>query len=263
MADLGKRLAGKVALITGGTAGIGAGTVRRLVAEGAAVHFTGSNRSAADMLIAETGAIFHPYQVEDADAWPGLMQDIARAHGRLDIAFANAGTEGGDGSIESITLEGWQRIIAINQTGVMLTVQAAVKAMAANPEGPSGAIIINSSMTAVRALGNFMTYSVTKSAVLALAKSVAIHCANRGYKIRCNAILPGAVETDMIRGVINRAPDPVVARNQFESMAPLRRMAQVDEIAGLVAYLASDEASFISGADYIIDGATTAGMMGV
>jgi 3(or 17)beta-hydroxysteroid dehydrogenase len=263
MAEAAKRLAGKVALITGGTAGIGAGTVRRLVAEGAVVHFTGSNRMAADALTAETGAIFHAHLVEDADAWPALMQAIISAHSRLDIAFANAGTEGGDGSIESITLDGWQRIIAVNQTGVMLTAQAAVKAMTANPEGPTGAIIINSSMNAVRAMGNFMTYSVTKSAIVALAKSVAIHCANRGYKIRCNAILPGVVETDMIRGVIDRAPDPAVARGQFEGMAPLKRMAQVDEIAGLVAYLASDEASFISGADYIIDGATTAGMMGV
>jgi 3(or 17)beta-hydroxysteroid dehydrogenase len=90
-----------------------------------------------------------------------------------------------------------------------------------------------------------------------------MHCANQGTKIRCNTIHPGVVETDMIRGVIDRAPDPKAARAQFESMAPLGRMARVEEIAALVAFLASDEASFISGSEYGIDGATTAGMMGV
>ena len=105
--------------------------------------------------------------------------------------------------------------------------------------------------------------SLYKSAVVALTKSVANHCGNQGYRIRCNAILPGVVETDMIRGVIDRAPDPAAARAQFEGMAPLKRMARVDEIAALVAFLASDEAAFISGSEYIIDGATTAGMQGV
>ena len=90
-----------------------------------------------------------------------------------------------------------------------------------------------------------------------------MHCAQQGYKIRCNTIHPGVVETDMIRGVIDRSPDPRAARAQFESMAPMRRMAQVEEVAGLVAFLASDEAAFVSGSEYGIDGASTAGTMGV
>jgi 3(or 17)beta-hydroxysteroid dehydrogenase len=102
-----------------------------------------------------------------------------------------------------------------------------------------------------------------RGAVVALVKSAAIHCVGIGYAIRVNAILPGVVETDMIRGVIYRSLDPVAARAAFEGMAPMRRMAQLDEVSALVAFLASDEAGFISGADYVIDGATPAGMMDV
>ena len=258
-----KRLEGKAALVTGGTSGIGAGTVRRLAAEGARVAFTGSNTEAAARICAETGASFHAHRVQDAAGWESLTGQLLATYGRMDIVFANAGIETGDGSIESIDLSAWAGILDVNLTGVMLTVRAGVSMMKRNPEGAVGSIIINSSMNAHRAMGNYMAYSVTKSAVVALAKSVATHCANQGYRIRCNAVLPGVVETDMIRGVIDRAPDPVAARAQFEGMAPMKRMAAVDEIAGLVAYLASDEAAFISGSEYLIDGATTAGMSGV
>jgi NAD(P)-dependent dehydrogenase (short-subunit alcohol dehydrogenase family) len=260
---MGQNLTGKVALITGGTSGIGAGAVRRLAADGAQVVFTGSNAEAAAALCAETGAVFKAHRVQAPSGWKPLLDAIAADFGRLDIVFANAGIEAGDGSIESINFEGWNNILDVNLTGVMLTCRAAVQLMKENPGGAIGSIIVNSSMNAHRAMGNFMAYSVTKAAVVALAKSVAIHAANQGYKIRCNAICPGVVETDMIKAVINRAPDPVAARAQFEGMAPLKRMAKVEEVAGLVAYLASDEAAFISGADYVIDGATTAGMMGV
>lgn len=257
------RLAGKVALITGGTAGIGAGTVRRMVADGAKVVFTGSNAAAAAALAAETGAEFIAHRVEDAAGWIDLMAAINARYGRLDIAFANAGMETGDGSVETITLEAWEALLAVNLTGVMLTAKAAVAAMRANPGGATGSIIINSSMNAYRPMANYIAYSTTKAALIALAKSVALHCANAGTRIRCNTIHPGVVETDMIKGVIDRAPDPAAARAQFEGMAPLRRMAQVSEVAALVAFLASDEATFISGSEYGIDGASTAGMMGV
>ena len=257
------RLEGKVALVTGGTSGIGAGTVERLAAEGARVVFTGSNEAAATALVAATGATFVRHRVQDAAAWPALIDSILADHGRFDIAFANAGTEHGDGSVESIGIEGWESIIAVNQTGVMLTVQHAIRAMKQNPEGPTGSIIINSSMNAHRAMGNFVAYSVTKAAVVALTKSAAVHCGNQGYAIRVNTILPGVVETGMITNLIETSGDPVATRAAYSGMSPFKRMARVDEVAGLVAWLASDEAAFVSGSEYVIDGATTAGMMGV
>lgn len=183
--------------------------------------------------------------------------------GRLDIAFANAGTEQGDGSVEEIGIEGWNNVIAVNQTGVMLTIQHAIRAMAKNPGGPAGSIVVNSSMNANRAMGNFVAYSVSKAAVVALTKSAALHCGNKGYKIRVNAILPGVVETAMIENLINSSDDPAGMRAGYEGMSPLKRMANVEEVAGLVAWLASDEAVFVSGGEYLIDGASTAGMNGL
>lgn len=258
-----KRLEGKVALITGGTSGIGAGAVQRLSDEGARVIFTGSNEAAAKALCDGTGARFMPHRVQDAASWPALMERILGDYGRLDVAFANAGVEAGDASVEDISIDGWNNVIGVNQTGVMLTVQHAIRAMKKNPDGPTGSIIINSSMNAHRAMGNFVAYSVSKAAVVALAKSAAVHCGNKGYRIRVNAILPGVVETALIVGLIDSAPDPAAARAAYEGMSPLRRMARVEEISGLVAWLASDESTFVSGSEYVIDGGSTAGTMGV
>ena len=165
--------------------------------------------------------------------------------------------------IETVKLEDWNNLIGINLTGAMLTTQMAVKLMKNNPDGPAGSIIINSSMNGHWPLGNYVTYSTAKGAHIALGKSTAVHCATKGYKIRCNIIHPGVVETEMISGIINEAEDSAAVRAQFEGMAALGRMGSVEEIAGLVTYLSSDEAAFISGASYNIDGATTAGMMGV
>ncbi|WP_298192523.1 SDR family oxidoreductase [Novosphingobium sp.] len=173
------RFAGKVALITGGTSGIGAGTVRRLASEGAKIVFTGSKAEAAAALCAETGAEFVAHRVENAAAWDSLMADIKAKHGRLDVVFANAGIESGDGSVEEITLDGWERILGVNLTGVMLTIQHAIRAMRANPEGAVGSIVVNSSMSAYRPMGNFVAYSTSKGALVALTKSAALHCANQ------------------------------------------------------------------------------------
>lgn len=256
-------LSGKVALVTGGTGGIGAATVKRLARDGAAVVFTGSNAEAAEKVSATSGATFVRAAVDDAAAWPAVIDGILSAHGRLDIAFANAGIEAGDGSVESIAIAGWDRLLAVNLTGVMLTCRAAVTAMRANPGSATGSIIVNSSMAAYKPMGNFVAYSTTKGALIALTKSVAIHCANQGTRIRCNSIHPGVVETDMIRNIIAKQEDPAAARAAYDGMAPLGRMAKVEEVAALVAFLAGDEAAFISGSEYSIDGASTAGMMGV
>lgn len=260
---MSRRLDGKVALVTGGTSGIGAGTVARLSEEGAKVIFTGSNEAAAEKVRTASGAEFVKHNVTDASAWDGLMAHILKKYGRLDIAFANAGTESGDASIEDITIDGWNNVMGVNLTGVMLTMQHAMRAMAKNADGPTGSIVVNSSMNAHRAMGNFVAYSVSKSAVIALVKSAAVHAGNQKYKIRVNAVLPGVVETAMIANLINKSPDPAATRGAYAGLSPMGRMATVDEIAGMVAWLASDEAKFCSGSEFTMDGATTAGMNGV
>jgi 3(or 17)beta-hydroxysteroid dehydrogenase len=258
-----ERLKGKVVLVTGGTSGIGAGTVQRLADLGAKVIFTGSNEAAAAKVCAASGADFVKHDVTNAAAWDGLMAQIIKNHGRLDAAFANAGTENGDGSIESISIEGWNNIIGVNLTGVMLTVQHAMRAMAKNPGGPTGSIVVNSSMNAHRAMGNFVAYSVSKSAVVALVKSSAVHAGNQKYQIRVNAVLPGVVETAMISDLIEKSADPAATRAAYEGLSPMGRMATVEEVAGMVAWLVSDAARFCSGSEFTMDGASTAGMNGV
>ena len=257
------RLKDKIAFITGGTSGIGKATLQRLIREGAQVVFTGRKEQAGNAIAKETGAKFFKHDVADADGYKDIAGFIKSEFGHLDIAFANAGTEIGDADIETVELESWNNLIGINLTGAMLTTQMAVRMMKDNPDGATGSIIINSSMNGHWPLGNYVTYSTAKGAHIALGKSVAVHCASKGYKIRCNIIHPGVVETEMISSIIDGAEDSSAVRAQFEGMAALNRMGRVEEIAGLVAYLSSDEAAFISGASYNIDGATTAGMMGV
>ena len=257
------RLSGKVALVTGGTAGIGAATVHRLAEEGADVVFTGRNAGAGARVATATGSIFHAHRVQDRTAWPDLMSAIERRFGRLDIAFANAGVEGKDTNIEAISHDAWDEIVSVNLTGPMLTAQHAIGLMRRNPGGSCGSIILNSSMNGILALGGNVGYSTTKGALRLLGKSIAMHCANQGTNIRCNSIHPGVVETQMITDAIASAPDPAAARRTLEGLSPLKRMASMADIAGLVAYLASDEASFITGAEYLIDGGSTAGMNGV
>jgi NAD(P)-dependent dehydrogenase (short-subunit alcohol dehydrogenase family) len=257
------RLRDKVALVTGGTGGIGAAAVKRLALEGASVVFTGRNATAGAGVAAWSGGHFFLHEVEDRAGWTTLMASIRDRFGRLDIAFANAGIEGGDKDIESIALEAWDQIVAINLTGPMLTARHAIGLMRDNPGGPCGAIILNSSMNGILALGGNVGYSTTKGALRLLAKSVAMHCANQRLNIRCNSIHPGVVETNMITEAIASAPDPAAARRTLEGLSPMRRMARMEEVAGLVAYLGSDEAAFITGAEYVIDGGATAGMNGV
>lgn len=257
------RLEGKTALITGGTSGIGKATVKRFVAEGADVVFTGRNETAGRQIAIELGATFMKHDVQDVAGYESIAKQVQSSSGRLDIAFANAGTEIDDGDIESISLDAWNNLVSINMTGAMLTAKMAVELMSKNPEGPSGSIILNSSMTAHAALGNYVAYSTAKAGLIALAKSIAVHCCGKGYKIRCNTIHPGVIETELITKIISQAQDTTAARAQFDSMSAMRRMGRVEEIAGLVTYLGSDEAAFVSGSSYNIDGASIAGMMGV
>ena len=258
-----RRLEGKVALVTGGTAGIGEATVLRLAQEGASVVFTGSNRELAAKVSAAGGGVFVPHHVDDVPGWKTVAETINSRFGRLDIVFANAGTNSGDGHIEELSLEAWNRIIAINLTGAMLACQYGIALMKSNPNGPSGSIILNSSVTGIQALPGDVTYCTTKGALRLLAKSVAVHCAKSGYKIRCNSIHPGIIDTPLMRGVAASTPDPAATRKFFDAIAPLGRMGTSEEVAGLVAYLASDDAAFVTGAELVIDGGSTAGFSGV
>jgi NAD(P)-dependent dehydrogenase (short-subunit alcohol dehydrogenase family) len=257
------RLDGRVALVTGGTAGIGEAAVRRFAAEGASVVFTGSNVAAATALEAATGAWFVKHDVADAETWPALMSAIKDRHHRLDIAFANAGIEGKDTNIEDIEIAAWREVLDVNLTGVMLTCQHSIRLMKQNPGGSSGSIIINSSINGIMALPGNVAYTTTKGAVRLLSKSVAVYCARQGLHIRCNSVHPGVIDTPIIRRAIAGAPDSDGARKFLEGISPMRRLGTSEEVATVVAFLASDEASLMNGAEVVADGGSIAGLVGV
>jgi len=257
------RLDGKVAFITGGTSGIGKATVKRLRAEGAHVLFTGRKEEAGAQVAEAFGATFIKHDVTDLAGYAEISKKITADYGRLDIAFANAGTEAGDSDVENITPEGWNQVIDINLTGVFHTVQAAIELMKQNPGGASGSIILNSSMTSQYALGNYFAYTVCKGAHESMVRSAAVYLCSQGYNIRINSIHPGVIETELITAAIDSAPDPAAARAHLNGLSAMNRLGTVDEIAGLVAYLSSDEAAFASGSSFSMDGASRAGAMGV
>lgn len=257
------KLSGKVALITGGTNGIGKATVEGFSREGAKVVFTGNNEQAGADIAQANGAVFIRHSVQDVEGWETIKQTISEQYGRLDIAFANAGTNAGDSDIEQVQIEDWKNLIDVNLTGPMLTIKAAIALMKNNPEGPGGSIVLNSSINGILALAGDVTYSTTKGALRLLAKSTAVHLAKTGTTIRCNSIHPGVIETPLIQGAISGAPEPDAARAMLEGIAPLGRMGAMEEVVSLLIYLGSDESRFMTGSEVVIDGGSTAGLPGV
>lgn len=255
-------LQGKVALVTGGTAGIGEAAVRRFAAEGARVCFTGGNAAAAERIAADTGATFVRHDVGDEAGWQRVA-DLLRRWGRLDAAFANAGINHGDSDIETVRLDAWRKIFGVNVEGAMLTCQTAIALMKENQGGSSGSIIINSSVAATAGLPGDVAYTASKGALLSMTKSIAVHCARAGYSIRCNSIHAGITETPNIQRAIAAAEDPEAARAFLAAAAPIGRLARPSEIADLACYLASDRSAFVTGASWVIDGGATAGFPGI
>ncbi len=252
----------RVALVTGGTSGIGEAVVRKLRDKDMDVVFTGRNQEAADRVCGETGAEFIRHDVTDPEGWK-RVEEVLRKKGRLDVVFANAGLNKGDSDIETIELSDWQHILEVNCTGVMLTCKSAIAVMKENPESVPGSIVVNASVVGMFGLPGDVAYTTTKGAIGSLTKSIAVHCAKQKYNIRCNSIHPGIVETPTIQSAISEADDPAMARQFLESTSPMGRLGRPEEIADLVYYLGTSESSFISGSQLVIDGASTAGFSGV
>jgi len=239
-------LSGKVALVTGGSRGIGAAIVRRLANDGAAVAFTYSNaREKAEELVAKIegqGGEAMAIKADSADpkaVW-GAVAETVKELGRLDILVNNAGIllRGG---IDTFSLEDFDRMIAVNVRPVFVGAQAAGRHMS-----DGGRIIVIGSVTANRSgFPGSSVYSMTKAAVAVLARGLAIDFASRGITV--NTIQPGPTETDM-----NPADGP--HSEQVKNLVPLKRMGRADEIAAMVAFVASAEASFVTGAALSVDG---------
>ena len=247
-------LTGKVAIVTGCASGIGAATVRRLRADGALVLATDIDEAAGRRLADSVGAEFAVQDVADRAAWPAIVARAVSLVGRLDILVNNAGMVGG-ASIAETDDAAWDRVLAVNLTGTMAGCRAAIAAMIANPGGARGSIINIGSTTALTPLPGDIAYSASKAAVCNMSKAVATWCAQQGYAIRCNTVIPGATDTGILaKGDADMPGFKAVAAR----MSPLNRLADPAETAAAIAFLASDECPFMTGAEMLIDGGALA-----
>ena len=253
------RLQDKVALITGATGGIGAATVKRFVAEGARVVAVDLDAGALDSLVADVGTDqVHGLaaDVSDAEAVAASVNATVERFGQLDIAFLNAGIEGAICKTADYSVEDFDRVMAVNVRGVFLGIKYAVPAM---QRAGGGSIIVTSSLGGLRGQAKISAYIASKHAVMGLMKSAALEYAVDG--IRVNTINPSPIATRMIHALEEGyAPGSAdVVKQKMERAVPLRRYGQPEEVAALALFLASDEASFITGNSYPVDGGVNAG----
>ncbi len=238
------RVAGKVALITGAARGMGAAHARRFIAEGARVVLGDILDAEGAALAAELGsdARYMRLDVTKPDDWAAAVALCVADFGGLHILVNNAGIFGGAAIVDH-PLDLWQRMIEINLTGVFLGIRAATSALVASG---SGSIINISSVAGLRGAPGGSAYVASKFGVRGLTKAVAAELAPFG--VRCNSVHPGIIDTPMAEGLNTQGYD-----------YPLGRMARSEEVTNLVLYLASDEASYSTGSEFIVDGGLTMG----
>jgi NAD(P)-dependent dehydrogenase (short-subunit alcohol dehydrogenase family) len=246
--DLTQRLAGKVAVITGGASGIGLATARRFAAEGAKVVIGDMDPVTGEKAAAEVDGAFIQVNVADEAQVNHLFDETVKLFGSVDIAFNNAGiSPPDDDSIETTELPAWQKVQDVNLKSVYLCCRAALRHMT---KQQSGSIINTASFVAV--LGSAtsqISYTASKGGVLAMSRELGVQFARQG--IRVNALCPGPVNTPLLQELF--AKDPERAARRLIHI-PIGRFANPEELAASVAFLASDDSSFITGSTFLVDG---------
>lgn len=249
-------MTGKVALVTGGSSGIGRATALAFARAGARVVATGLDPSDGEetvTLIDELGreAIFIEADVTDAAQVEDMIGRTVETYGRLDFAFNNAGISGRGAPAADVSIDDWSKVIDVNLTGVWLSMKYEIPKMLSQ----GGGVIVNcSSVLGHVALKGNAAYVASKHAILGLTKTAALDYATSG--IRITAVCPGFIRTPMIEGAVGSDEDalaPLVA------LEPIGRLGTPDEIANLVVWLCSDEASFVTGSSMVADGGWIAG----
>jgi NAD(P)-dependent dehydrogenase (short-subunit alcohol dehydrogenase family) len=250
------RLSGRVTVVTGAGTGIGRESCVRLAEEGAQVVVT--SRTAAnvdatcDAVEAATGHRPLGLQLDVADrpAVDAVMADVAQRHGRIDVLVANAGIELLHApNVVDTSDEDWERVLTVNASGVFYSCRAALRCM---PDG--GAIVTVGSINGLIAWEHDAAYCASKGAVIQLTRAIALDVAPRN--IRANCVCPGVIDTPMASGFVDQADDPGELQREYEALSPLKRLGTPREIANCILFLASDEASFVTGTTLVADGGT-------
>ncbi|MEM1145683.1 MAG: glucose 1-dehydrogenase [Pseudomonadota bacterium] len=252
-------LSSKVALVTGGASGIGRASCEALAAAGAGVIVADIDEPGGRATVTAIGeaAVFQYLDVSRESDWERAMQNFLDRFGRLDVLVNCAGI-GFTGHAEDIELEAWNAIVAVNLTGTMLACKHAIQAM--KPSGQGGSIINISSIGGQLGAADKAAYCATKGGVTLLSKSVALDCAALGYGIRCNAIHPTYVDTQMLDPIAEMVGGRDVMTAAMVENVPLGRLATAQDIANSVVFLASDASAMITGTAFLVDGGTTAGI---
>lgn len=233
------RFAGKVALVTGGRSGIGRAIASRLRSEGARVFTVQRGDDPEfDNIFAD---------LSDPGAVPRVIDEVAARAGGLDILVNNAGIMQ-EASVEDMELDAWQLALTVNLTAPFLLIKHALPHLKAS----CGAIVNVGSIEGIGCNGNHAAYSASKAGLHGLTRAVAVDHGKDG--IRCNAVAPGWIDTDLNLDFVNSMPDPDAFRRDVGSLHPLGRTGDPEEVAALVAFLAAGESGFITGQTYVVDG---------
>ncbi|MFL2834108.1 MAG: SDR family oxidoreductase [Alphaproteobacteria bacterium] len=249
------RFEGKFAVISGGASGMGAATAKRFVEEGGSVITLDINKELGNKISEEIGESCEFFQadVSKAEDWKRLEEHLGNRFNEI-TSVINAAGISEPGTIEDETIEHWERVHAINGTSVFLGCQFAVKAM----KERKGSIVNFASSLATRPKPFVISYNYSKAGVLVLTRTVALHCAEMGYDIRCNAVQPGAINTPMMQRYVEAAEDPDQQLSEFAASHPMNRVGEPDEVVSAVLFLASDDSSFTTGDSISVDGGVIA-----
>ena len=254
------RLEGKIALVTGGASGVGDQICRSFVDEGSRVIVTDIDEDKGAQLARALTAEWLYLDVRDEDNWFRVMESALELFGRVDVVVNNAGViaagAGQPQDPEHASLESWRAVHAINLDGTFLGCKHAIRAMR---ETGRGSIINMSSRAGLAGVPGAAAYASSKAAIRNHTKSVALYCASQGLDIRCNSIHPGSVLTPIWNAALGEGAERERKAKAFASAIPLRRFAAVEEVSPLAVLLASDESSYITGAEFVVDGGVSAG----
>lgn len=250
------RVEGKVALITGGASGIGRASAELLAAEGARVVIADIDETGGAAVARAIGeaALMMRLDVTSEDDWRAAIAGTLEAFGQLHVLVNSAGVSVLK-NVEDTTLEEWRFVNGVNLDGTFLGCKHAIPAI---KESGGGAIINLSSVSGLVGGHNLAAYNASKGGVRLLTKSVALHCARKGYNIRCNSVHPTFIDTPILEPILARAEDPEVMRQKLARQVPIGRLGQPEEVAAGILYLASDESAFMTGAEFVLDGGVTA-----